>query len=501
MTSFIKVDSKQDGPFGFGKSRVQLPLSGGEVYDLSKSYINLNIDFTSQDVDKPDAVAILRFNKVGDSARVNYNSDFIRDVRLRSQNKGMLEEIRDVNVLRHNLNSYTRSVYEEFSKYYSQVSNIEDRNNLVYNPMNNYEKGFFANINREHNPIRIYMKDILGLGNETEFDTRALGESELELQLVDIAKNYNMVEENPIDGYTFTVSDITSQDGFDNNTLTITKLEKGGDELDLSNRENNPFFNGQKLSLTYRETTPATDRTVTCLVLRTDISKTAAGAWVIQVIVDSLDTSDDHATVGDLTNITPAHSAFKTADPQSDDPFYGFQISSCDMVLHKYNVQPAMNDGMEYLTFLTENRSIGGLRQVAEHFQCPPNSVNVLVACLERNDVLRSRLNMKDTYQFAVNNIRTTEREVSIGSGTYLDKINQTIMNCGYVVKNLSILTPSMSSTQHQSYTFIGNPTTLLLESLWEGNENKDVEIRINSEAIDIERLVVFKQVVKSVLF
>ena len=131
MTSrIVKITSRQNQVITSSKNLVDFDLPSG-TYDLSKSYINLNVSLDSYDQDNISLLSLARNTE----AQLESNTDFIKNVSLKSQTKGVIENIRNVNILKKN-----QKLYEETgshclsSQVISKMGSVKDLNNLASSP-------------------------------------------------------------------------------------------------------------------------------------------------------------------------------------------------------------------------------------------------------------------------------------------------------------------------------------------------------------------------------
>ena len=137
MTSkIIKITSRQNQIITSSKNLVDFELPSG-VYDLSKSYINLNVSLDSYD---PANISLLSLAR-NTEAQLESNTDFIKNVSLKSQTKGVIENIRNVNILKKNQQLYEQTVSHALSsQIISKMGSVKDLNNLPSSPYRDIEK-------------------------------------------------------------------------------------------------------------------------------------------------------------------------------------------------------------------------------------------------------------------------------------------------------------------------------------------------------------------------
>lgn len=446
MANYVRYDSENAGPFGIGnKTRIQFKVDGGmDVFDMSHSYVDLVTRFTATDADDANSVPIFRVQYEGETNALPLNSQFIQDVRLRSRNLGMLEEIRDVAFLANNLKTYMLSRDDMESIRYRNISQMENDTNYLLSSLSEFTTGIYYGSTQKSNPIRLYLGEdlMLGLGKETQMDTRYTGDLELELNTIDLTTRIVLEEVNPLSPYNLTFDDLTTADDFTSQTFTLSALELvgigGRDPQALEiNADNNPFYVDMKIELDYTTsgTTPE-QRTVITTVEEVYVENNqTTGFNELKIRVRALDPADtDFTATGNLVDVDMSHSAF--------NPVAGgdatLTLEDAQLILKKYTMPPPVVDGMEYMTFETEGRGLADVRSVVEQFNLPKGCVNVITTMINGPSGRSNATLGESSYEYSLNALRTTSTPVSVGNGVHKDKITNTFINMGMELKNLS---------------------------------------------------------------
>jgi len=449
MASFIRYDSENSGPYGVNnKTRVQFKVAGGsDVFDMSNSYVDLITRFQATDSDDANAIPVFRLVYEGDNNALPLNSQLIQDVRLRSRNLGLLEEIREVGFLANNLKTFTLSRDDMESIRYRNISQMENDTNTVLTGLSEYMTGIYYGSTQKSNPIRLYLGEdlMLGLGNETQMDTRYTGDLELELNTVNISQLISTVEIDPLAPYNMTFTNLTTEDDFNTKTFTLDAIELAGvggrnDQPLEINSDNIPFYVDMKVELTYTTQGGTGDaRQVITTVEEVYIqNNNATGFDELKLRVRALAPEDtDFSTAGELFDVNMTHAPFVSTGAGGVAPT--FTVEDAQLILKKYTVPPPMVEGMEYLTFQTEGRGLPAVRDIIEQFNLPKGCVNVVSIMVGGTSGRSSGIIGESFYQYSLNALRTTQIPVIVGNGVHKDKITNTFINMSMPLKNLSL--------------------------------------------------------------
>lgn len=507
MATFVRYDAENTGPFGVNnKTRIQFKISGGmDVFDMSNSYVDLISNFTATDADDANTVPIFRVQYLGETNALPLNSQLIKDVRLRSRNLGQLEEIRDVAFLANNLKTYMLSRDDMESIRYRNISQMENDTNYLLSGFAEYMTGVYYGSSIKPNPIRLYLGDdlMLGLGNETQMDTRYTGDLELELNTIDISNLLELIEVNPLSPYELTFENLTTLDDFTSKTFTVSGMELVGignrqNQALQINEENNPFYVDMKVELTYTNTITQQERTVITTVEEVSVENNqTTGFNEYKIRVRALDPADtDFTATGNLEDVDMVHSALNPAQGGQAT----FTVEDAQLILKKYTNPPPVVQGMEYLTFETEGRGLAGLYNIVEQFNLPKGCVNVITCLIDGPSGRSNALMGESTYEYSLNALRTTSSVVSVGNGVHKDKITNTFINMGMTLKNLSL---SKFRAGESPENQLGILSVILPEYMGERPDASSVmEFRFSkgtTTGFSYVGLFMFKQVVKRV--
>jgi hypothetical protein len=161
----VKIQQTESGPFSTSNNLCSIEFDGENVTDLKRSYLDLHVRFSNGIEPGADV-------KLGDLATSTryMGSSFFKTVTLKSENVGMVEQMRYQNV------------HSETMKQFVKYTQEEDSANVLNN-------GGSVNVDENGEAhIIVHLKDILpGCGNAAlPYPNNRMGPSILELELEDV---------------------------------------------------------------------------------------------------------------------------------------------------------------------------------------------------------------------------------------------------------------------------------------------------------------------------
>ena len=132
LNRYVKIPSVQSGKFNLTNlNRIDFDLDPNMVYDLDNSWIELNINVTAEEATSgKSGIYKVKAEMVNNADVKLENSMMVKNCHLRSAMKGMLEDIRDVNILRSNLSELMDSSADKQGKAFKNVGHIFETNEL-----------------------------------------------------------------------------------------------------------------------------------------------------------------------------------------------------------------------------------------------------------------------------------------------------------------------------------------------------------------------------------
>ena len=418
MTSrIIKITPRQSGAYTPTKNLVDFDIPSGQ-YDLSRSYVNLNVSVPSQSQGNISLVSLQRNN---DDILVD-NTAFVRNVSLKSQTKGVIENNRHINLLRANQKIYEESVSKALSsEIISKTGTMVDVNGIGGSPYRQISKlGGTYSKDIDHDHI-IKLKDIMNFCKHDYYDTDDKGDLMLHIELN--LEGFQSFQQLKFDDPLWTqrygkdntapinasMKDLTSAQ-----TVSVLNTKRT-----FPNINESPFYIGQALSVNATGLTGA-PQTITI----TDISKNTndnslAISTSAPMVFSGATTTD--ITVNSLSETTPSTPVF----------------NSCELVLVQTDKQASVD--YEYTTYSLQEDSVN-TGSLNKNYFLSGMCKNVFVCSPQQKGVLESNTDIV-SYRTSVNNVYQQNRLVLNGQARdplHLTQIMRTYDNSDTPLKNCS---------------------------------------------------------------
>lgn len=307
MDKIIKLNSRQGGPFTQQQNLCDFDIPADGTYDLSNSYINVfaRISGTSGGTNYPNlpsndqrtsTLANVAVNWKDSPARSFYNIAMVKNCSLSTEQAGVLEDIRRVDILKQNLNEYAMSTDQKESLDYTRLSGRTDQSGE--------RSSIFSLLFKEGSQtsqiipgrIQIPMSQLFELGKMKEYPATNLGKSRIHLEMN--LDKFMVVDATDPDQRETLQKFATITNGSSSVTLPCTWTSLSP----YSRKEDSCFYVGQKVSIKYTSNhaiAAANDaifaaQTVTAGDQFSTLKATAAGDTNRTVVIHS---SDDLSAV------------------------------------------------------------------------------------------------------------------------------------------------------------------------------------------------------------
>jgi len=472
----VKISSRQNHPITSTKNLVDFDIPSG-MYDLSKSYLNLNVELPSQNANNISLMNLEKSSATGVSVGTqDDNVGFVRHVNLRSLEKGMIENLRHVNLLKYNLQTYEQSVSKQTcSEIMSKMSPSKDENGLGSSNYRTLNKtGSVLSVDKAHNHV-IRLKDMMNFCKNSYYDTQSKGDLQLHLELdvenvvaVQSVKNNDSYWTEIYDPNTFAngaLADVAS-------ASTISTIATKRSFFDL---HESPFYVGMSLRITSSNLTgsPA-DRQVT------EIAENANGTLQLTFdtpLVFTAAAADIVCT--SVTETTPS------------SPVFNF----CELVLHQ--LENKQEDGdYEYTSYHLQEDSLS-TASLNKGYYVNGMCKNIFVITPANNVDMRSSIQV-NSYRTSIDNVYQQNRKIEFGTDRdplHLSQIVKTWDNRDEMLTNTRGLVPKSENSQVDPFEnslqsfMICQPCPITASQ-------KLVGIEIESQA-PMGRFLLFEEVVK----
>ena len=459
---FVRIPSVQSGPYLSSNNRINISIPPN-IYDMSKSYVELQVRMPTVDGESASGEGVYETSLAYNSQNLEglFNVGLVRNCRLSSDMKGILEETQHVNRLRTNLNHFQLSI-DEKSSLNNSMFNLYDRHGDKGNPCRSlYHLGSTKSTNNLAR-VPVMMSQIFGLGGASELDTRNMGTLDIQLEL-DI-ENITVA--------TFVRATAIACDDIVGDTTVYKITNKIQETSDI------PFYVGEKV-----------------VVKHTNGGVTVGNGLITQIERQASDgtvsITCSQTSGGAITNVTLAGIV-----PGGTTASVSFEGASAVMV-QKPQASVDMSGGVGYMTYELEQHNGNGNTSYSDTFSLSPECVNVVSLC--RGTGLYSVNDNISDYRLVLDNNNLSDRNVRFDTSLYYDSVLRTTLNQGKRLRDLNKAVSALdanfktaATTNSFSVKMISTPTPQSLQ-------NKLLQMNINGTGGGLLGLDVYKQVQKVV--
>jgi len=486
------ISSKNAGPFTNSNRYIDFDISENHIIDMSQCFVQLECSITpATELTQLGEVVNLVITNSEFTLLPPMNVDLIKNCWLNSQKKSLrLEDIRKVNVLRHNLMELTQTTSQKLSHPDSLTQVKTFDNAQLSSGFTQLVKVGDVQSSYVNNFIRIPLSHLYELGSVKIFDTGKLGVCRVHLELdnlsnfkVDFSQN-NTVYDNACEPL--------SSDG--GNTFELTKKY---DTLEAS-----PWFVGMNVQLTY---TGGTNDPLQALITSIAYDQPSG---VISLTLSAT-----------LPALTPPNGYTDIEITPND---YGAILVKGTFNVLQANLSVAYNDGLasqsmdvlEYLTWTTEEYSANAqfMHKIFEvesnavncmlMFQDPENPSNVISNNVTVTN-FRMRVDNDDVYNrdIVVNNLTTDD--IFSHDPLFYDSLLRTFVNANLTFRNLKCA--ALTRDDHNDdtdgmLTATTNQILILASPLPLTPSSKKVQYDIQCKNAGlVKNVILYKQVIRSV--
>lgn len=459
-SKLIRIPARQSAPYTSASSRVNVIVPNNLIIDMDKSYLEVQLLIRSDDKEPTTGEGVYNFEIFQDSnVEAQYNVALVKNCRLSSDQKGILEETQDVNILRNTLNEMNLTYNEKFDLQVNSLRQTYDRFGQKYNIFADYNGLGASKSGYRLGRVPIKMSQLFGLGN-IELNTSKVGALDIQVEL-----NIPGIEASIIDN-----------SGWE---LPIENLTAASDVVVLTNKTNNmsniPFWVGQKVDVLDNATSVRKG-------LITEISRNVEDGTV-SITVDGLNPSGSETTC----TIKP----YIPTGQDIDIEWAG--LSMVCTVLEEESIDTS--GGINYLSYVTERFNNANADFYNNTFNCPPECVNAIM-CFNDGGNGYSIADLKN-YRLVLDNINLTDRPVDFKSPLYYDSLVRFCLNEGSRYMNTMNITDA-SAADIISSTTGGSDIAVVCTPLPMTAQNKLLEFNLELDAA-FSKGIVFKQLSKNI--
>ncbi len=477
MTSrIVKITSRQNQIITASKNLVDFEIPSG-TYDLSKCYINLNVSLDSYEQENISLLNLARNTE----AQLESNTDFIKNCSLKSQTRGVIENIRNVNILKKN-----QKLYEETgshclsSQVISKMGSVKDLNNLASSPYRDIEKlGTVKSKDRSHDHI-IRLKELMNFCKNSYYDSDEKGDLKLHLEIettgfdtVQALKGDDGLwakKSEGVDAYRDMESALA---GGDLTTLTTKRKYFNIDE--------SPFYVGQQLSISSAEITGSPIRKTI-----TGISQLAT--YSLELTLDSAFTMNN---AGDIT-ATSATEVIVGGVPLPTPTF-----NSCELVLIQVDKRQGSND-YQYTSYALQEDTVA-TTALNKNYMLGKMTKNVFVITPSSAQRFMSN-SVVSSYRTSVNNAFQQNRPILFGDTRdplHITQIMKTYDNMDTKLSNLNGTAYQLNENIEQTNPAIQQKKSYMVMAPVDGlGKEKMFGLELNGP-VAFGRVLIFEEFIK----
>lgn len=551
MERVIRIQSQQSGDFNFNNNLVDFIIPPAQ-YNMRDSYLELLAIVSSSD----GGVYPVQMNYTAtgetESALTAFvpNSKWIRRSRVRSTRQGILEEIQDNDILRQNLAVYTKGLRQTADSMFRQGSQVEE-------VARSQRDGIFVELRKLNSlassykttPLNIPLKEICEIGGMPVCPVDTMGGLHINLELNagdrgdGVVGNWNVVGlASPLEPTGSIAGDLEGTSNLDIRSYgnagdlagilinrTAGAVKPGSADMPITlekhfaDREDCPFFVGQRLCLTGTPTGGAPALGTKSAIISKMTWNTTTGTHLAPLDSLTIEFADatngfDNVPAGDsytTTSITP-----NTLATMTTPPTFSFRIITANLVLKQITRPQKIGGSFSYTSWESERFAQTSASRLQQTFLLPPNCVSAMVVFPRRLDGYSMRADgahLRD-FRVRINNIDVVNRPVIVAnddtedegagvrSGQYAGLIEQFCRQAGLPLRNLSeiALNSTVSSTtlgtQLDGKTDTRTQETAIIA--FPCNETagmKNMELIVDSFGNTISEVIVYKQVVRTI--
>jgi hypothetical protein len=492
MQKFTLLPSVQGGPFdGSSNKMLDFDIPENHMCDLSQSFVQLEC-MVQPTGDLAAYVANLCVRNAEAHDITPMNIDLVKNCNLVSAMKGKLEDIRRCDILGHNLAEMSQSSVKKLSTVDSLYQiHANDTDILLSNFVEFHKIGSVpsAYINAH---LRIPLSQLVQLGSMTAFDTSKFGRCRLHLELNDL-KKLEVYQQLVLDsvGDNSTITAVPANNITSGNTIVITGAY---DSLEIS-----PWYVGQRININ-GITQPATTSALITAATITAIAY-AEDTGIITLTTDTPLAALTSPNV--YASITVSEFKSANAAPNGTLIILGAKLGLCTVDGAKVETP----NELQYLTFTSEEYSVGEQAFMNKVFEIEPECVNTFL--LWNNGSVLSTNTDITSYRLRCDNVDLFDRDIFLGysSGenattndpSHYEMLNKTFLNAGIPLKSLvagNVVRTSIATTtkyaEENNILMICAPVPMTAVS-------KKFQVNLEAKDTTIGNVILYKQVVKSI--
>jgi len=506
MDRITKVNSVQGGDFSATQNLCDFIIPSGMVINMKKSHLMINCDITNDGSTGINNTVLAKTSLArNEGLGLAPAPIMIKHCSLEFENAGKVEDIRDVNVLRCNLDQYEADPIEKVCQSYRGFNGINDGNILSGSPFRDLVKeGTVVSTNKSHD-IRVDMKDLFGLGQVEQLDTGRYGQGMIHLTLdlddigfqtyagktVDDAQGggyWSQVERrsNADVAALSTNGSVGARGALDTGTIAAADVAGAIYTMtrDYDSLEDSPFYVGQQVEIGFTNSAtppaPVTEpKTINAITYNAATKK-------ISLTVDSALTPGG---AGDLTLVKLTG---------LDSPANTFKVNNVTLVLYEDTSGESPPPQIQYNTYTVEKDTENAITAYSKMFYVEPECANIIICVPDGEGANPSKyisdLDISD-YRLRVNGVDLTNRAIKMNTPEHWDRLGRTFLNREVELKSLRSRIVKIINHRDAS---VGAEVKMIAECFSVTASAKQLQVDINSGR-GVRSIYLFKQVSREI--
>ena len=508
MDRVIKINSLQ-GSFNDTKNLIDFVIPRGEVYDLSQSYININLS-----VDAVDATPTASGGNVPDSGGTGIynvalsvggqteslslpNSSIVKNCGIYSSTKGKIEDRRRNDVFTTNTAFYDQDLMSQVDRL-SSLSGIKGTSGMSLSPFRRFNVLGDVPSSDQTQDLRINLKDLFNVGSVPQFDCNLYGDVKIHCEM-----NFDKlgaINALPADDAKFTTVEAGQTEA--NNKFVGVLNDTGGavaigtaaypllsarTYIKGAETYESPYYVGMKVAMT--STTPgvaaARTRIITKISRYADpVTQVETGQLAIELDASFTDLGDNATFDGLLNGVAP-DSIRKL-------------INNAELVLHVVESPSKVPKSLTYTTITTEHDNGGNQQVFNKVYQIEPN-VSTLYVMFPTDVVSRNAILSK--YRFAFDGEEDSNRDIVVADPLHYERLNRAALNAGKPIGNLvqRAFDVTNRSTTGANIRPDNNGVLVLQNPVPQKNEPQLLSLHLEHSKAGLGNFILFKEMVKTI--
>ena len=532
MDKFIRLSSMQSGAFSEINNMLTFNLPADGVYDFSSSYVELNTTMSAGVQNPNDAggvmTAVYNPQLVWYDSNFNVNNAmFIRRGQLRTNANGIVEDVLRNDILRSNLVNYEKSTSEINSLAYKTGTQFSDHTDTFGSIWRNFNSwgpdgtGSTQVSTRRSAPINIPLDQVIQLGSSSMMPLDKMRGGQLMIEL-----NSSIAQGSNATGWSSTAeiamplgisgTHVVIGGGAASNAVEEIEGEVGdiGTDLPLQllktyqDQRGLPFWVGANVAISGTVDAGLTfDDGIGENCIITGISaEDEDGIVFIELDQSPLTVTAISGMTGITIDLVDVSGALASSEPT-------FTIDSANLVLKKLASPPATQDTMTYTTWETEEFSTAATTQLNHTFRLPAECINCLIFTPQSSGSGISRNPEILNYRISIDNVPVVNRDVQLATAAnngvrdqlHTDLLMRTFENGGMALKSLTGILKSSDGTFEegqmagQTTTGRANDLVMIPVPTQQTPQSKLLQLNLTAVTATIQRITVFKQIVKTI--